>query len=671
MQRSIALIAAAMAWCLSALWAGEKPAPQGPVAREERSFDISFLTSDIPDFPLAARMRHASLGLHAPDEEWDERGGPGGLGFTFVEEDNPGDSYPHVPHVVGPADIVLSPAEMPRWTRIAPSALVETITCNIAEDSWANSRNSIAAAGEALVVRQTPDVLAQIDTFLRRLHEQRARMIVLEIAIVPAEALGENARTGAPWISSEEFGKIVAGADAQSARLTAYNGQTVSAHMGEQRSIVMDFDINQTGASPVANLVVSVIPLGLLVEARPRTIGETGWIDVNLRVVARSFRDEPEKRQAPFGEYESVWIAERTLATELILQEGAAAVAGFVEGSAEGVGSFAALVRAHPYAIAATQAAQEPAADLFVTRTYDIESILRAAGETGEPLARAPANPDDVVTLITHAIDPDSWKDRRAELHADAVQLVVRQKPAAHAKVAALLAQWTRETAHMTTIETWDLGGAGAAVNGFLAGAGPGGSLSESWRARAEALGLVVKAHTRTSSARGRTVEVSAMVSRAFIADWETVGGGTSYVITDYPDPIVRRAGSGIELSARAQALPFDTVMLDLDATRAEATFDRQAIFVAPWRLGRALNPFSPPGGGNDEEGEEEERPPPPRELSVSVPVPIELPRENIWKLRRTQFPSWNTPAVLEATAGKDGTARLLVARLSRADALK
>ncbi len=667
MRRSLAVIGCFLALEVAPI-AGGVPPDGGVVAREERTFDITFLTSAIPDFPLATRGLYAVLGLRAPDEEGTYEG-PGGGSFIYIEEPDAGDTYSLLPMSAAR----VGSQEAPSWTRIAPAVLVETISRNIAEDSWANSRNSIAVVGQNLVVHQTPDVLAQIDGLLRRLHEQRARMIVLQIAVVPPEALGEIAQRAAPRLSSEEFGKVVAAAGPRGVctGLTAYNGQRVSAHIGERRAIVTDFDVNQTGVSPVPRLILNQIPLGLLVEARPRTIARDGWVDVGLRVIVRSFRGEPEKHEAPFGEYESVWIAEQYLLTEIIVEEGAAALAGYVEGTAEGIGPFAVLVQASPYAVAPAAAAKEPSADVFATRVYDIEAILRAAGETGDPLSRAPATPDDVITLITHAIEPASWKDKRAELHADAVQLVVCQKPAVHAKIAAQLARWTQATTRMTTIETWDLAGSSTAAAGFLAEVGPGGKLPEDWRARADALGLAVKAHTHTASACGKRAIVSAATSRAFVADWENVAGGTTYMATDYPDPIVRWAGAGMRLTMLARTTPLNAAMVDIEATRAQAAFGRQLVFMAPWRLGRAMSP--PSRAGDDEE---KPKAPPPREppaddTMLMVPVPIDLPAEKLWPLRRMAFVDGDTPTLVEATLGKDDGTRIFVVRLTSVAAFK
>ncbi len=653
---------------------GAAPSDHDQTVREIQTFDIAFLTEEIPDFPLKdCLMLRRGLELTAPDEQARDSGGTGGFGFADEKDRDVESTSPLSvrSHMDGYMDMGFDGREIAEesvhgpWTRITPAVLVSLIKRNIEEDSWANIRNAIKADSRTMVVRQRPQVLKRIGSLLQQLRAQRAQMMSVEVAVVPVSVLEEAHPGGTPWISSDAFDALVshAGTQGKKLSLTAYNGQTVSGHSGRRRSILTDFDVNQTGVSPVINPLVRSIPLGMLVQVRPTSITGSNLISAELRLIRRRFSGDPERQEGPFGAYECARIAEMMLTTKVVLENGSAMIAGYLQGSPEKDHDCAVLCRVRSLTLSGKmQEAVKAPADTFHIRRYNLNPVFQSAGESTAPFTRLPGNPQDVITLITGTIAPDSWHDRRASIEANARELVINQQPSIHRQVSALIKEWTRRAAAMATVETWTLTGDDRAVNLFCARAGPGGSLPEAWRDAASELKLNVKTHTCISGLMGKELSLMGNVTRTFVADYECVSGGTTWTLTAIPDPIVDAAGTGFNLYSMVSPLPGAQAGISLRAFQAATTFENTALFMAPWEIRTSSSTV--PSPSDDENEEDEEADEDEQQLQsqgasqvVFVPTMIDLPEQFLWTINRREQMPWNVPVVLEAHTGQsDGS---------------
>jgi len=316
---------AGVAWALAAWLAAEFTAESAD-RRETRLLDIRHLTEPISDHPLEGPR---SIGRLVVRSEYEETY----LGGYEPKEDRAEPSHP--------------PLEI---SSVTPEALVDLIRRSIAQETWEDPRNAIEARSDTLAVRQTPDVLEAIQGLLARLSAQRMGMASVDIAIVPLDAIDDVVRAGSPWLSSETFDRILerAGDRGRRIALTGYDGQLISAHSGTRRAVIQDYDVNDVGVLPVLNPKVETIPFGTLAEVRPRVIPDTRWLILEFHVVERSLAGDAEKQEAPFGEFESIPIAEKSLRGTTLVRAREAVLLGFLHGEDAAIGSFAGIARVRP-----------------------------------------------------------------------------------------------------------------------------------------------------------------------------------------------------------------------------------------------------------------------------------------------------------------------------------
>ncbi|MBN1417778.1 MAG: hypothetical protein JXP34_03325 [Planctomycetes bacterium] len=647
------------------------PPADSTVRRETRVFDIQFLTEEVPDFPLRGPHLIGGLLIRAPDVDYDEMLlGSGGFAFGAPEEGGGGfweGGWVEAEEAASGRRMAFGgemEEPLPRWTRIEPKALVDLIRRNIAEDSWANQRNSIDADPRALTVRQTPNVLDSIEHLLASLRARRARMVSIEIAIVPLEALDEETTNGSPFLSAEAVEQALARAGDRGTRLsfTAYDGQTVSRHIGTQRALLRDCEVNQTGVSPVINPVVSVIPLGYLAEVRADAIADTEWTSLHVRVFHRALVGEPEVRKEIFGEFELAPISERGLSTSTIVRAGEAVFAGFLRGDAASVGSLAALIRVRPLALEAGPAARAEAPDGLRAGMYDVEFLLRAARAISPDLSGWPADPEELVRLIRAGIEPESWSDARMEIDADEKRLTVYQRASVHTAIAAMLERWRRDVLAVATLETWVLRGTRAALMPVLLAAGPDGALPEKWPDLAGGAGLRITAEARLAAVPGERTTTFGWIARSYVADYENVSGGTGWTLSEVPDPLIQSAGSGILISSIVGILPGGLALARVRSIDVSTRFDRTGTVIPSWGLGAesVVRVGSPPQAEKERDKAPPARPiAAPRDheaaLSVFIPAKVDLPSQQAWDFDRVETMGSGRPILVEARSDGPG----------------
>lgn len=126
----------------------EKPLPE-PAFEEKRLlrlYDISLLTRPLTDFPGWRLDRMGS-----------DTAGDSGVTFTLEER-------------IG--------------ARLDAETVIKLIKSRVAPDSWGNKRNRISHIGDYLAIRQTPEVLKEIDRYLGELLTARAQMITAEAVLL-------------------------------------------------------------------------------------------------------------------------------------------------------------------------------------------------------------------------------------------------------------------------------------------------------------------------------------------------------------------------------------------------------------------------------------------------------------------------------------------------------
>jgi hypothetical protein len=210
---------------------------------EQRVYDLATLLARVPDYP------GPNLDPRFP---W-VAGGVAGAAFTLDE--------PHA--AFASADLLI--------------ALIKT---NIAEDSWSDQRTSIEAAGEELVVVQTPEVHAKITHLIASLRRTTETQIVVDGTLALVEdALLDECRTGAtnPAALSDTGARALAEAmdkgeratRIQSLRAVARNGQRVHVPLIDQRAYAASYDVTAAAGAAAMAPRVGYLMTGTVLDVRP------------------------------------------------------------------------------------------------------------------------------------------------------------------------------------------------------------------------------------------------------------------------------------------------------------------------------------------------------------------------------------------------------------------
>lgn len=630
-----------MHWVLvfSFVLAGD-PAP-GP-ERVTRSYNIRFLTRSVPQFPAEIWPEAGGLVL----ERWADED-VGAIEFSDEEEEE-------------------EAGEMAPPGRGIPAAtLVALVRQNIAEDSWANKRNSIEAAGGELVVTQSPDVHQAIVRFLESLRARRARMVTVDVAVVPASSLGEYVDLERPWFADAALEEVVERAGEKGHRLsvTAYNEQTVSGFTGRLSSRLVDSEVNQTGVVPVSNPVVLRLPLGLSVEALPLALAGTDWFRLDLKVTRLEPTGDACRRETFFGDLEFASLREESLETVLLVPQRRTALAGtFTAEATPGKKSeFAVLARVRPFDLVDEKKERADSEETFHLRVYDI-GFLGAYPEE-HPLLE----PDLLVDLISASVEPEAWRDERTSLslEGDGRFLHITARAATHQSVRAFLKKLLRDRARVATLEIEEFEAPLDVLLELRRQAGAGWELGADWRREGPGRKLRPVLRAAVAGALGTRMVAQGYESRDFVADIETVSGGTGFSVTEMADPVVVSAGTGFQLTASVASLHRpDHLAMDAKLDRCRTRFEKTAEVLAATEIGPAE---LPPRASREKKDDSPE----PERQTVWLPFVLDLPDQRQLPCRASLALRPGRPAILKVEATGDGLGRLVVATVRVAAAFE
>ncbi len=611
--------------------------------RFRRAYDVGFLTQPVPQLPARSwpRAGEMRLGVWEPPS----RGVP--ISFTSEVAEEEGGLL--VPPGMG----------------LSPEAIVQLIRRNVDEDSWANDLNSIAADGARITVTQTPGAHEAIAKLLGGLRARRGLLVTVDVACVPTAALGELAGAPGPWFAARDFDAVLERAGARGTRvtLTAYNEQRVSALAGHRSARVTDSEVNQTGIVPVLNPVVEKLPFGVSVEVLPQAISGTPLFQLELKVTRLSEAGPAVRHDVFFSQIESLPLAEESIETTLLLRGSDAALAGlFRTGGEAAPRDFAVLARLRPEEVRGDDPSAKTA-EAFHLRAHDVSFLLSRLGDE-----RPILTPDLLEKLVRSNVDPEAWRDDRTRLSVGGGGrlLDVVARTATHTKVRSYIELLLKEKAQTATLEVRAyegpieelLAARKAAEGGVLLAADwkPGGRLVETLR------GAI-------SGALGAEMKARGITSRGYVGDASVVSGGTGFSVTHMPDPDVRSAGDGFEVTAAIRSLRTaerSSLRLELDECRTR--FGNTGGLFVPADIGPAV---LPPPAAPPKPGEKDEAGAPALPSTVWIPYSFELPRQQYWKCGARLALSAGRPAILKLEDLGEGFGRMVIASFRLANALE
>jgi hypothetical protein len=171
-----------------------------------------------------------------------------------------------------------------------------------------------------------------------------------------------------------------------------------------------------------------------------------------------------------------------------------------------------------------------------------------------------------------------------------------------------------------------------------------------------------------TVGALGCRSKVRGLVTRGHVADINTVSGGTGFSVVSMPDPEVRRAADGLQLTALLRPMHAPGRILadvHLGAVRLEP--GEPAELLLPAAIGRVQTP--PAGAPAPRDQAAVEARPIPSE--VWLPYRIDLPGQEYRKCAMKLALPPGRQAILRLEALSDGNGRMVVAAIHAESALK
>ncbi len=526
------------------------------VHREMRVYDVRYLCRPVasggPTLPAAPELR-AGFGIVA---RVNAAAGP-----TIVDDDS----------------------EFATSSKIDPDALCEIISSMIAEDSWSNSRNRLEmeSSGNLLVV-QTPDVLDQIDRFLGLLEARAGRRYVLEVALIPPEALEKAApgslRPGAaPWREGNVLESALEAAGKRGTLLSTLLSVGISKRLGPSSLSLRlaDYDVNQTGVIPVVEPVVERCQEGTYLDALALPSPDGDRLRVDVRLGRAAIRADLPRRKLGYGDLDLVRKLQEEIGTSVLAREGKMMVLGLFSRPAAALEksekpesgaapvSFAALLRIKraPGVKAATVKKDD------LPRVMDIGLLLAGLPDFTlvTPSRRSPAiqfgGADEERTgFMTEELLLDTFRrgysqgDSRSPdfvtFYRTGGSLFASGSPSQARKIRGTLSNFARRYARLVQVDLWQ----GVVDEKDLKDVGTSGALLDpSWIEKiAKQPGL----RARLVGLSGVSVSLASVNTREYVADLENVSGGTGYAIVEVGDPLVAQRGGGLCLGVACHLVP-------------------------------------------------------------------------------------------------------------------
>jgi hypothetical protein len=513
-------------------------------------------------------------------------------------------------------------------------------------------QQSLAADGGLLTLEHTAETHARVSAFREAFLAARGRPILVDVAIVPAEAV-VDLQCGKPLPAGAFDGAAARAADrGRSFSLRAMNGQTVSDFAGQRRLEVIDAEINQTGVIPVSNPVVGAAFLGSTVEVQPLWTGAAELVRLKLDVSQAAEAGPIERRETFFTDIDLAPYRKDLLRTTVLIPAGASVVAGVLEEDADDgkPRSFAVLARVRAGS-AAVPLSPEARGDLGVL-VRDIAFITESpAGE--EPLLSSEA----LKELIGEQVDPAVRDDDRLALEVIGGRYFCALAPP---EVLAALGRWLEARAArrarqaILTLEEYE--GSPSDVLALRKAVTSGAPVPEAASKLRRTLKVVACAEA------GSRISAGGFVERNILADAEYVSGGTGFSILAIADPVMMAVRSGFEMEAVVTDAGKDVLRLDLDSRHRRTDLEGQIPVVAPSSTGiLGIPPNGPYSTGARDPGP----------LWFGMPYRFDQPREISFGGRGSMSIPRSRPVVVRVERAPGAPARLLLAGVAWAESFE
>ncbi len=549
------------------------------VARRARIFKIEHLTTP-------AKESMIPLGLPGPLRitSADQEGGQGGDGGFGFEDDPCGE--------VNQRSLCS--------TYLAPNQIAGLISTFVAEDSWANDRNSIKATRSKLVVVQTEDVLDQIESFLQVLYRRRSRDLEVEVAMLPPSLFkkickNEKADFDAAMLPPELFDRIAmrTGNDGIVWRRTVEEGEQATFRPLFQRLTIKDIDV--LGVAPSVNPLVGLFRNGPGIVMRCVRTPRKNLFLMDF-VIARSKAPETAAmRRTPLGDLELAPLSRALFSGIIPAETGRTIVLGRFSWNRKQPEPFVAVARIRkvpapnviPFSfdIIETGALQlpwmNPRRRLIANDTTLLSTFFDDNGSGGYSKEERPIFTSSQLLKRAHSVlPPEIGKNPRLRIKLMESGLFVSvlgdgaETKRAAGIIRAHFASCLQKKTRMVTAELLQ-GTISADDFERIKDRGKGTVLLvPNWR---EKVALERETLLSCAGIPGVLNELFAGAGRRYVDDIEFVSGRAGGTVLEVVDPIVSWAGTGIHVALRVKPVPgTGWLQVQADGIVAETTFENQ-----------------------------------------------------------------------------------------------
>lgn len=553
----------------------------GDETREERKFDITFLTQNMTEKTLSDWRRFDTLflGSRLPksrDEEEAEK-----REAEKNEAKNKGKGSGFSTHE--------NKKEAGRNYRLRGEEVKTLVQRTIGGD--------IDCTETTLTVRNTRTALKKTEAFLAGLAKMHSRRFHVETALVPACVLDDVPGMPARSLNRKEYRAILrkGGDKVRRMVLSASDGQAACSETIRQVSFVSGYSVQgKNGAKKdgksedakdkgekdetvtTVKTEVDVLTVGVAAQARCELLGGGRKLWVDLTLIKHDLPEGRKERRTRHGEVSDLDIAEQLFSSQLIVNSGEAVVAGLLSGRGEGQAAWAVLVHAR---VVGGDGAQQVPVDggKFLGRYRPGAAVRREEDRDSVHFEICSCREDEerrtffdcgtsrqlshseyrrtCVTLLKTCMGIDEDEPLPEGFVHCGQDLYVHDGAGRQEVVRNVLSKVDGMMRAPCSVELWHLTGDARAGRRFLAAMKDLEVLPEAWRHHARTAGLILRSHLFSRGIQREPIVLRSTRTRSYVAFHDAITGGGEEEAVSGVIPRIRCAGSGLNFKCAVVGL--------------------------------------------------------------------------------------------------------------------
>ncbi len=532
---------------------------EAPVPQVLRAYDVGDIVTPTADVSLTRLAPRGALVIAniAPSE-------PGNISLKKKSDyaSNPYTSL-FCDEIVGPLGVATAGPEVSlggedytRSTHELAEHVEELVQRGVAHQIGAEDEDYVDAYYRAgkLFVRTTAEGHAAVPQLLKPLRAVASRRLGVECIIAPTAALDAvdpDWRTKPSALAQDVFDRVLIHRSARLLSAAARVGKPTVTRGNRFRSLLSDYEVNQTGVIPVINPVIAKSPGGEQLHIRPLEIPGSDAIFLDVAIGRSRINASADQVASTWGGVDLPIVGEMLFSTSLVARAGSTYVVGDVSGvttAERDLEGAVVLLRLRAEGAQAGGAAK-PSRQAEFLQHYDL-SLLERRWWIPRPSWRVRRHDSDLEVAeeflyeiaggeeVFHSDDP-SW----FEVYGPRRMLFLDTRREGHAEVAKYLAAEVRRLTRVVRVDLELVNCGRQAFTAIRSRMSDGVHLADGWR---ELVDADVR-HFSLTGVVGETHALRLANLHTLVVDIEAVSGGTGFAIVERHDPVTQTCGDGLE----------------------------------------------------------------------------------------------------------------------------